>query len=235
MATPTESQSSLQASKPTIPNVDDIEQQQTTEPAGLEIEVIDYSSRAQWLRATILGANDGLLSTASLMVGVGAIQKDLKTIMLAGIAGLVAGACSMAIGEFVSVYSQYDIEMAQIKRDVTRGTSGDVIISASEIEERKRKLPSPFKAATASAAAFALGAFVPLLAAAFIKEDYYVRLGVVVAAVSVALIGFGGVGAVLGRARVVKPSLRVLVGGWLAMGVTFSLTKLVNDLAGPGI
>ncbi|KAF7142225.1 hypothetical protein RHSIM_Rhsim05G0112700 [Rhododendron simsii] len=239
MATPTESQSSLQASKPTIPNIDDIEQQQrTTKPSGLEVEVIDYSSRAQWLRATILGANDGLLSTASLMVGVGAIQKDLKTIMLAGIAGLVAGACSMAIGEFVSVYSQYDIEMAQIMRDVTRGTTGDVIISASEIEKRKRKLPSPFKAAMASAAAFALGAFVPLLAAAFIKEDYYVRLGAVVAAVSLALIGFGGVSAVLGRARVVKPSLRVLVGGWLAMGVTFSLTKLdsnpcVTNLARP--
>lgn len=222
MATPSESQpSQLQASKPTIANVD-IEQQ--TSELGLEIEVVDYSSRAQWLRAAILGANDGLLSTASLMVGVGAVRKDFKTMILTGIAGLVAGACSMAIGEFVSVYSQYDIEMAQIKRDGSRGRD---VVSASEIEERKRKLPSPFKAAAASAAAFAVGAFVPLLAAAFI-EDYYVRLEVVVVAVSLALLGFGGVSAGLGRAPVVKPSLRVLVGGWLAMVVTFGLTKLVT-------
>lgn len=215
MATSIQSQISLQEQKPTIPDLD-IEQQ-TVE--GLEIEVVDYSSRAQWLRAAVLGANDGLLSTASLMVGVGAVRKDVKTMILTGVAGLVAGACSMAIGELVSVYSQYDIEMAQIKREV---------ISESETNERKAKLPSPFKAAGASAASFAVGAFVPLLSAAFIK-DYYVRVGVVVAAVSLALLGFGGLSAVLGRAPVVKPSLRVLVGGWLAMGLTYGLTKLIDS------
>ncbi|MED6119559.1 hypothetical protein PIB30_012746 [Stylosanthes scabra] len=180
-----------------------------------EVEVFDYTRRAQWLRAAVLGANDGLLSTASLMMGVGAVKQDVKTMILTGIAGLVGGACSMAIGEFVSVYSQYDIEFAQMKRE---GNTQD-----------KDKLPNPYTAAVASAVAFSVGALVPLLAAAFIK-DYKVRLGVVVAVVSLALLVFGGLGAVLGKAPFVKSSLRVLIGGWLAMGVTFGLTKLAGHV-----
>ena len=74
----------------------------------LEVDELDYTKWGQWLRAAILGANDGLLSTASLMMGVGAVRKDVKTMILLGVAGLVAGACSMAIGELISVYSQYD-------------------------------------------------------------------------------------------------------------------------------
>ncbi|CAL9197305.1 unnamed protein product, partial [Musa hybrid cultivar] len=73
----------------------------------------DYSQRAQWLRAAVLGANDGLVSTASLMMGVGAVKGDAKAMIVSGFAGLVAGACSMAIGEFVSVYSQLDIEQRE--------------------------------------------------------------------------------------------------------------------------
>lgn len=68
--------------------------------------------RAQWLRAAILGANDGLLSTTSLMMGVGAAQEDQWFMILSGVAGAVAGACSMAVGEFVSVATQRDIELA---------------------------------------------------------------------------------------------------------------------------
>ncbi|RYR35626.1 hypothetical protein Ahy_A10g050759 isoform F [Arachis hypogaea] len=149
------------------------------------------------------------------MMGVGAVKQDVKTMILTGVAGLVAGACSMAIGEFVSVYSQYDIELAQMKRE---GNTQD-----------KNKLPNPYTAAMASAVAFSVGALVPLLAAAFIK-DYKVRLAVVVAVVSLALLVFGGVGAVLGKAPFVKSSLRVLIGGWLAMAVTFGLTKLAGHV-----
>jgi len=188
-----------------------------------EIKVFDYAKRAQWLRAAVLGANDGLLSTASLMMGVGAIKKDVKTMILTGIAGLVAGACSMAIGELVSVYSQYNIEMAQMKREVRTESMG-----AEELEAEKEKLPNPWQAAGASALAFSVGALVPLLGAAFVK-DYVVRVGVVIGVVSFALLGFGWLGAVLGKAPAVKSSLRVLVGGWLAMGLTFGLTKLVGS------
>ncbi|KAG6406804.1 hypothetical protein SASPL_134415 [Salvia splendens] len=176
-------------------------------------EAEDYSKRAQWLRAAVLGANDGLLSTSSLMMGIGAVRRDAKTMLLTGAAGMVAGACSMAIGEFVSVYSQLDIEVAQIKRE-QRG-------------REERNLPSPVQAAGASAAAFTVGAGVPLLAAAFAR-DYRVRLGAVVAAVSVALLGFGWAGAAIGRAPPVRAAMRVLFGGWVAMGITFGLTKLIG-------
>ncbi|KAF2620747.1 hypothetical protein F2Q68_00040977 [Brassica cretica] len=176
----------------------------------------DYSKRSQWLRAAVLGAIDGLVSTASLMMGVGAVKPDFKTMILTGFAGLVAGACSMAIGEFVSVYSQYDIEVAQIKRE-----------NAGDIE--KEKLPNPMHAAAASVIAFFLGAVVPLLAAAPVKT-YEVRVGVIVAAVTLALVMFGWLGAVLGKAPVVKSSARVLIGGWLAMAITYGLTRLFGSL-----
>ncbi|KAE9620004.1 hypothetical protein Lal_00040390 [Lupinus albus] len=181
-----------------------------------DAKVFDYANRAQWLRAAVLGANDGLLSTASLMMGVGAVQKGAKIMILTGVAGLIAGAFSMAIGEFVSVYSQYDIELAQMKRD------GKVT--------GKEKLPNPFHASMASGLAFAIGSMVPLLGAAFI-EGYKARIVVVVAVVSIALLVFGGVGAVLGKAPMIKSSMRVLIGGWLAMCVTFGLTKLVGHVA----
>ncbi|XP_058752201.1 vacuolar iron transporter homolog 4-like [Vicia villosa] len=180
-----------------------------------KIDEKDYTQRAQWLRAAVLGANDGLLSTASLMMGIGAVNKDVKTMILTGIVGLVAGACSMAIGEFVSVFSQYDIELSQMKRQ------GNI--------SQKDKLPNPYYAAFASAVAFAVGALVPLLGAAFVK-DYRVRLGVVVGVVSVALFGFGLLSGFLGKAPLVKSSFRVLIGGWLAMSLTFGLTKLVNHV-----
>ncbi|XP_009587129.1 vacuolar iron transporter homolog 4-like [Nicotiana tomentosiformis] len=188
-------------------------------------EEFDYSQRAQWLRAGILGANDGLVTTASLMMGVGAVQKDVNAMILIGFAALFAGACSMAIGEFVSVYSQLDIELAQIKRENTiRGQNHE----EQGEEDKKEGLPNPFLAAIASAVAFSLGGIIPILAAGFIS-NHKVRMAVVVAAVSVALFVFGGVGAVLGRTPAVRSCARVLIGGWMAMAITFGLTKLIGS------
>ncbi|QFR32924.1 VIT family protein [Ancylobacter sp. TS-1] len=76
-----------------------------------------FIDRAGWLRAAVLGANDGILSTASLIVGVAAADADRGAVLLAGIAGLVAGAMSMAAGEYVSVSSQSDTEKADIARE----------------------------------------------------------------------------------------------------------------------
>lgn len=73
--------------------------------------------RVGWLRAAVLGANDGIVSTASLILGVAAAGVDSKGIMLAGTAGLVAGAMSMAAGEYVSVSSQSDTERADLDRE----------------------------------------------------------------------------------------------------------------------
>jgi VIT1/CCC1 family predicted Fe2+/Mn2+ transporter len=75
------------------------------------------SERIGWLRAAVLGANDGIVSTASLVVGVAAAEANPQQVLVAGVAGLVAGALSMAAGEYVSVSSQADTERADIKRE----------------------------------------------------------------------------------------------------------------------
>lgn len=80
---------------------------------------IHRSHRVGWLRAAVLGANDGIVSTASLIIGVAAASATLENIFLAGIAGLVAGAMSMAAGEYVSVSSQADTENADIELERT--------------------------------------------------------------------------------------------------------------------
>ena len=75
------------------------------------------SDRIGWLRAAVLGANDGIVSTASLVVGVAAANADHANVLLTGVAGLVAGAMSMAAGEYVSVHSQADTENADLARE----------------------------------------------------------------------------------------------------------------------
>ncbi|KAL2489355.1 Vacuolar iron transporter-like protein 4 [Forsythia ovata] len=215
---------SNQDAKFSLPPVNDMERQFSLE---LDEKEFDYSKRSQWLRAAVLGANDGLISTASLMMGVGAVKRDIKAMILTGFAGLVAGACSMAIGEFVSVYSQLDIEMAQMKREKKRAV-GVENKEEEEEEGAKEGLPNPIQAAAASALAFSVGAMVPLLAAFFIRE-YKVRMWVVAAAVSLALVVFGWLGAALGRAPAARSCIRVLIGGWLAMAITFGLTKLIGS------
>ena len=72
------------------------------------------TDRIGWLRAAVLGANDGIVSTASLIIGVAAANADHKAVLVAGVAGLVAGAMSMAAGEYVSVHSQADTEKADL-------------------------------------------------------------------------------------------------------------------------
>jgi VIT1/CCC1 family predicted Fe2+/Mn2+ transporter len=76
-----------------------------------------YVIRSNWLRAAILGANDGILSTASIVIGIAAASSTREPIVLAGVAGLVAGALSMAAGEYVSVSSQADLENADLDRE----------------------------------------------------------------------------------------------------------------------
>ncbi|KAE8815622.1 vacuolar iron transporter5-like [Hordeum vulgare] len=174
---------------------------------------IDFAGRANWLRAAVLGANDGLVSTASLMLGVSAVKPEARAMVVSGFAGLLAGACSMAIGEYVSVCSQRDVEIAQLDQAGKRG--GD----------EEKELPSPAQAAVASALAFSVGALLPLLAAGFIA-DYNLRVAVVVVVATLALAAFGCVGAVLGRAPVVRSCARVVVGGLTAMAVTFGFMRL---------
>jgi VIT1/CCC1 family predicted Fe2+/Mn2+ transporter len=78
---------------------------------------IHYTNRVGWLRAAVLGANDGILSTGSLVVGVASAAVDHKQVLITGLAGLIAGAMSMATGEYVSVSSQTDTEKADLKKE----------------------------------------------------------------------------------------------------------------------
>lgn len=125
------------------------------------------------------------------MLGVSAVKPDARAMVVSGFAGLLAGACSMAIGEYVSVCSQRDVEIAELDQAGKRG--GD----------EEKALPSPAQAAAASALAFSVGALLPLLAAGFI-EGYNLRVAVVVVVATLALAAFGCVGAVLGRAPVAR-------------------------------
>jgi len=93
-----------------------------------------YSQRIGWLRAAVLGANDGILSTASLLVGVAAANASRSSILVAGVAGLAAGAMSMAAGEYVSVSSQADTEQADLARE--RGELRSA--PAAELEELRQ-------------------------------------------------------------------------------------------------
>ncbi|XP_062224436.1 vacuolar iron transporter homolog 1-like [Phragmites australis] len=199
-------------SKPTTAAVDDIEA-----AAHGSADRVDYLARAQWLRAAVLGANDGLVSVASLMIGVGAVNDTARAMLVSGLSGLVAGACSMAIGEFVSVHAQYDIQVAHAEQ-----SRGSDVSGGSE-----ESLPSPTQAAGASALAFAAGAALPLLSGGFVRP-WAARVAAVCAASSLGLAGFGAAGAYLGGANVVRSAARVLVGGWLAMAVTFAVLKLFS-------
>jgi VIT1/CCC1 family predicted Fe2+/Mn2+ transporter len=83
-----------------------------------------YSHRAPWLRAFVLGANDGLVSVAAIMVGVGGGTDNITVMRLAGLAGWLAGALSMAVGEYISVAAQRDCEEADIAKEIEEQNKG---------------------------------------------------------------------------------------------------------------
>lgn len=95
---------------------------------------VHRSHHSGWLRAAVLGANDGIISTASLMMGIAAATSDSAAILLAGVAGLVAGAMSMAAGEYVSVRSQADTEAADLARE-THELATDSVGEHRELQE----------------------------------------------------------------------------------------------------
>jgi hypothetical protein len=103
-------------------------------PSASSCDHKHYSHRSPWLRAMVLGANDGLISIASLMLGVGAVNNDVKSMIVSGLAGLVAGACSMAIGEFVSVFSQRDSELADVEKERQVAKNNNNFKTISSIE-----------------------------------------------------------------------------------------------------
>lgn len=223
-----------------------------------------FASRLNWLRAGVLGANDGIVSTAGLVVGVAATTADARTILAAGLAGLVAGAISMAAGEYVSVSTQRDSEKALLAKErIELATAPeDELAELTGIYERKglspataravaeeltahdaftahaeaelgldpRELTNPWAAAGSSAVAFTCGALLPLLAIVLPPASW--RVPVTVVAVLVALALTGSVSARLGGGRRGRAVLRVVVGGALAMAITYGIGWLADTLTG---
>ncbi len=211
----------------------------------------------------MLGANDGLISTASLVVGVAAAAASRSEVLVAGVAGLVAGALSMAAGEYVSVSSQADTEKADLAREskeletdraseqtelaniyISRGVEPllaekvayqmmekDALgahardeLGLSEITRAR-----PLQAALASAATFALGAVMPLIAVLLLPEA--TLLPGIAVIVLILLTVLGALAARTGGAPIFKGILRVTFWGLVAMAVTAGVGRLFGTTA----
>ena len=158
------------------------------------------------LRAAVLGANDGIVSTASVVMGVAGATTDTNSIVTAGLAALVAGALSMAVGEYVSVSSQRDAE----KVNAGHAESDD--------------FTNPWAAAVSSLVAFTAGGLVPFLVV--LVTPAQTRLAFTVGAVVVALVVMGYVSAKVGNASAPRAVWRVVAGGLVAMAVTYFIGTL---------
>ena len=217
-------------------------------------------TRIGWLRAAILGANDGIVSTASLIAGVTAAGASSSSILVTGTAGLVAGAMSMAAGEYVSVSSQGDAEKADVELE-KRHLAADPEFELEELTEiyERRALAEqvavqltahnaldthlrdelgmtdataarPVQAAAASAASFAIGAALPLAMALLFPGP---SLPWIVAAASLVFLAvLGALGARAGNAPMGRAVLRVGFWGAVAMAVTMVIGSLFDSQVG---
>jgi len=218
------------------------------------------AGRLNWLRAGVLGANDGVVSTASLVLGVAGATSSLTSILTAGLAGMFAGALSMATGEYVSVSSQRDSERAmldqereelatmadeelteltgfyqakglspELARQVAEElTKHDALAAHAEVELGidPDDLVSPWQAAWASFLSFTVGALLPLLVIGLVPGA--LRIPGTVLAVLAALVVTGVTSARLGKAPVGRAVLRNVLGGGIAMAVTYGIGSLVR-------
>jgi VIT1/CCC1 family predicted Fe2+/Mn2+ transporter len=216
------------------------------------------SGKLNWLRAAVLGANDGIVSVSSVIVGVAGATDSTSTIITAGVAAIVAGALSMAVGEYVSVSAQRDTEEALLKKErheletlpdqelreltflyerkgltpttaaqvATELTLHDAFAAHAEAEHglNSLELTNAWHAAYASGLAFLCGAIIPLIAIIF--PPVSIRIPVTFASVIVALMITGSLSAYAGGAKKRKAMLRVVIGGIIAMLVTFGIGKL---------
>ncbi|MCC7436244.1 MAG: VIT family protein [Methanoregulaceae archaeon] len=208
--------------------------------------------RIGWLRASVLGANDGVVSVSSLVVGVAASGAAQSNVLITGIAGLVAGALSMAAGEYISVQSQADTEQADLARErkelaeepeselaeltgiyVKRSLDHDLAHQVAvqltahdaltthareELGITDTLMARPIQAALASAAAFAVGAVVPIAATYFAPAK---TVGMVTSVATIlTLAALGALAAYAGGASIWRGAIRVTFWGALAMGVT---------------
>lgn len=218
------------------------------------------AQRLNWLRAGVLGANDGIVSVAAIVVGVAGATTATGPILTAGLAGLVGGAISMALGEYVSVSSQSDSERALIAKErqelrdmpdeeldelaglyQARGlsaqtarqvavelTAHDALAAhlSAELNIDQDDVVSPWHAAVASAAAFTIGAILPMLAILLPPPGW--RVPVTFVAVLVALAITGAISAHIGGSSRPRAMIRVVIGGALALAATYGVGALLG-------
>ncbi|MFN8051187.1 MAG: VIT family protein [Acidimicrobiales bacterium] len=217
------------------------------------------SHRAVWLRAAVLGADDGIVSTASLMIGVAATQAKASAVITAGIAGLAAGALSMAAGEYVSVSSQRDTERSDLQKErreliefpeaelrelteiyvgrgLDRELAGQVAHQLHEhdalgahIRDELRLDPNDLANPVQAAVTSALAFCAGALVPLVV--GFVTTRPWIIALVALLTLGLLGIaGARVGGADQRRAALRVLVGGGLAMGVTALIGSLVGGV-----
>lgn len=213
------------------------------------------NSTLNWLRAAVLGANDGIVSVAAIVLGVAGATSSRGAIFTAGMAGLVAGALSMASGEYVSVSSQRDTERAYIDKEKqrlssdahhelsgltevyrTKGLSEETALRVAEeltardplkahleveLQLNEDDLNNPWQAAWASLISFTLGGLIPLVVILLLTSG--LRVPITFVAVLVALCLTGYVSASVGGAPKGRAILRNVIGGGLAMAVTYGI------------
>ena len=212
------------------------------------------------LRAAVMGADDGILSVAGLVVGVAGATSSRTFIFAAGVAGILSGALSMAAGEYVSVSSQRDTEQALLAKEryelkhypkselselvglyrakgLSESTAQRVAkeLTAHDVQAAHYdaelgidpdQLMNPWHAATASGISFTLGAALPVATIVLLPAN--VRVQLTFAIVMLALAVTGILSAKAGGAKPLKPTLRVMAFGALAMVITYSVGKLFN-------
>ena len=218
------------------------------------------TSKLNWLRASVLGANDGIVSTSSIIFGVAGASTSRAAVLLAGIAAIAAGALSMAAGEYVSVSSQRDVEKAELdreRREIEANPQCELVelqdmlkergIDASLARKVARQLTArdalaaharlefgidpgavvnPWHAATASLLAFTAGGLIPLLA--IMLAPGAVEIWLCGLAVLIALTLTGLASAKLGGAPSLRSILRNVLGGLLAMAITYGVGKIAG-------
>lgn len=218
------------------------------------------NSKLNWLRAGVLGANDGIVSVAGIVIGVAAVTIDRAPILAAGVAGLAAGALSMALGEYVSVSTQRDTEralLAKERRELAEEPEAELAeliglyqakglspqtarVVAEELTAHDAfaahidielgidpdELTNPWQAAISSAIAFTVGALLPLLTILLTPSS--ARVPVTFCAVLIALAITGLISARLGGANPARATQRVVIGGALAMAITYGIGHLIG-------
>jgi VIT1/CCC1 family predicted Fe2+/Mn2+ transporter len=238
--------------------MDNVNENNQTHP---EAHGASHTSKLNWLRASVLGANDGIVSVAGLVVGVAGATDSSGAILTAGIAGIVAGAISMAAGEYVSVSSSRDTEKALLKKEhyelehypkeeleelamlyEKKGLSQKTaMLVAKELTAKDAfaahvdaelgidpdDLTNPWHAAFASAGSFLVGAVIPLIA--IMLPPVGLRIPVAFISVIIALALTGYASAKAGGAHVGHAVLRVVIGGALAMAVTYGVGRIFGS------